>query len=201
MTPKKIQTFQDLNLLPAILRAVSKMGYERPSPIQAAAIGPVLSGRDLIGCAQTGTGKTAAFAIPILQRLEGRVNRAHRPIRALILTPTRELALQIQDNFTQYGAGLRPRSTVIFGGVGQQPQTDALQRGVDILVATPGRLNDLCNQGYADLSAIETFVLDEADRMLDMGFIHDVRRRCFSRPPCHRRSPSCPSRFCTTRCG
>ena len=176
MTPKKIQTFQDLNLLPAILRAVSKMGYERPSPIQAAAIGPVLSGRDLIGCAQTGTGKTAAFAIPILQRLEGRVNRAHRPIRALILTPTRELALQIQDNFTQYGAGLRPRSTVIFGGVGQQPQTDALQRGVDILVATPGRLNDLCNQGYADLSAIETFVLDEADRMLDMGFIHDVRK-------------------------
>lgn len=176
MTPKKIQTFQDLQLLPAIQRAVAQMGYKRPTPIQAAAIGPVLSGRDLVGCAQTGTGKTAAFAIPILQRLEGRVNRSHRPIRALILTPTRELALQIEENFTRYGAGLRSRSTVIFGGVGQQPQTEALQRGVDILVATPGRLNDLCNQGYADLSAVETFVLDEADRMLDMGFIHDVRK-------------------------
>ena len=176
MTPKMIESFEDLNLLPAILRAVSDMGYERPSPIQAAAIGPVLGGRDLIGCAQTGTGKTAAFAIPILQRLAGRVNRSHRPIRALVLTPTRELALQIQENFIRYGAGLRPRSTVIFGGVGQQPQTEALQRGVDILVATPGRLNDLCNQGYIDLSGVETFVLDEADRMLDMGFIHDVRK-------------------------
>ena len=165
-------TFQELKLLPQLLRAVDELGYVQPSPIQAQAMPPALKGRDLIGCAQTGTGKTAAFAIPILQRLEGRVNRSHRPIRALILTPTRELALQIQDNFTQYGAGLRPRSTVIFGGVGQQPQTEALQRGVDILVATPGRLNDLCNQGYADLSAIETFVLDEADRMLEIGRAH-----------------------------
>lgn len=176
MTPKKIQSFQDLRLLPAIVRAVADLGYEHPSPIQAAAIGPALSGRDLIGCAQTGTGKTAAFALPILQRLEKRVDRTHRPIRALILTPTRELALQIHENFALYGASLKPRSAVIFGGVGQQPQTEALQKGVDILVATPGRLNDLCNQGYVDLRGVETFVLDEADRMLDMGFIHDVRK-------------------------
>jgi len=176
MTSNTNITFQDLKLLPAILRAVAALGYERPSPIQAAAIGPALAGRDLIGCAQTGTGKTAAFAIPILQRLEARVDASHKPIRALVLTPTRELALQIQESFTQYGAGLRPRSAVIFGGVGQQPQVDALQKGVDILVATPGRLNDLCNQGYIDLRRIETFVLDEADRMLDMGFIHDVKK-------------------------
>ncbi len=176
MTSNNNVTFQDLNLLPAILRAVAALGYERPSPIQAAAIGPALAGRDLIGCAQTGTGKTAAFAIPILQRLEGRVDASHKPIRALVLTPTRELALQIQESFLQYGKGLHLRSTVVFGGVGQQPQVEALQKGVDILVATPGRLNDLCNQGYIDLRHIETFVLDEADRMLDMGFIHDVKK-------------------------
>ena len=169
-------TFHELNLLPALVRAVDEMGYEEPSPIQAAAIPPVLQGRDLIGCAQTGTGKTAAFAIPILQRLEGRINRSHRPIRALILTPTRELALQIKENFDLYGKHLPIRNTVIFGGVGQGPQVEALQRGVDVLVATPGRLNDLCNQGFIDLKGIETFVLDEADRMLDMGFIHDVRK-------------------------
>ncbi len=169
-------TFHELNLLPALVRAVDEMGYEEPSPIQAAAIPPVLQGRDLIGCAQTGTGKTAAFAIPILQRLEERINRSHRPIRALILTPTRELALQIKENFDLYGKHLPIRNTVIFGGVGQGPQVEALQRGVDVLVATPGRLNDLCNQGFIDLKGIETFVLDEADRMLDMGFIHDVRK-------------------------
>ncbi|MCI8525403.1 MAG: DEAD/DEAH box helicase, partial [Oscillospiraceae bacterium] len=169
-------TFESLQLMPALLRAVAEMGYEAPSPIQAAAIGPVLQGRDLIGCAQTGTGKTAAFAIPILQRLHSRADKSHKPIRALILTPTRELALQIQENFTLYGKYLDLRSTVIFGGVGQAPQVEALQRGVDILVATPGRLNDLCNQGHIDLRRIETFVLDEADRMLDMGFIHDVRK-------------------------
>ena len=169
-------TFHELNLLPALVRAVDEMGYEEPSPIQAAAIPPVLQGRDLIGCAQTGTGKTAAFAIPILQRLEGRINRSHRPIRALILTPTRELALQIKENFDLSGKHLPIRNTVIFGGVGQGPQVEALQRGVDVLVATPGRLNDLCNQGFIDLKGIETFVLDEADRMLDMGFIHDVRK-------------------------
>ena len=169
-------TFQDLQLLPQLLRAVEEMGYAAPSPIQAQAIPPVLAGRDLIGCAQTGTGKTAAFAIPILQTLQSRVDKTHRPIRALVLTPTRELALQIKENFDLYGKYLPIRNTVIFGGVGQGPQVEALQRGVDVLVATPGRLNDLCNQGHIDLTSIETFVLDEADRMLDMGFIHDVRK-------------------------
>ena len=169
-------TFQELQLLPQLLRAVNDMGYKVPSPIQAAAIPPVRDGRDLIGCAQTGTGKTAAFAIPILQRLNSRVGKTHRPIRALVLTPTRELALQIKVNFDSYGKYLSIRNTVIFGGVGQGPQVEALEKGVDVLVATPGRLNDLCNQGYIDLTGIETFVLDEADRMLDMGFIHDVKK-------------------------
>jgi len=169
-------TFQELNLLPQLLHAVDDLGYRQPSPIQAQAIPPVLAGKDLIGCAQTGTGKTAAFAIPILQRLHGHVGRKHTPIRALVLTPTRELALQIKESFDQYGKYLELRHTVIFGGVGQAPQVEALQKGVDILVATPGRLNDLCNQGFIDLAGIETFVLDEADRMLDMGFIHDVRK-------------------------
>ncbi len=169
-------TFQQLNLLPQLLKAVDELGYVQPSPIQAQAIPPVLNGRDLVGCAQTGTGKTAAFAIPVLQRLHGHVSRRHTPIRALVLTPTRELALQIKDSFDQYGKYLELRHTVIFGGVGQAPQVEALDKGVDILVATPGRLNDLCNQGHIDLSGIETFILDEADRMLDMGFIHDVRK-------------------------
>jgi len=169
-------TFQELKLLPQLLHAVDDLGYRQPSPIQEQAIPPVLEGKDLIGCAQTGTGKTAAFAIPILQRLHGRISRTHTPIRALVLTPTRELALQIKESFDQYGKYLRLRHTVIFGGVGQAPQVEALQKGVDILVATPGRLNDLCNQGFIDLAGIETFVLDEADRMLDMGFIHDVRK-------------------------
>ncbi len=169
-------TFQDLQLLPQLLRAVEDLGYEAPSPIQAQAIPPALAGRDLVGCAQTGTGKTAAFAIPILQRLNGQVGKTHTPIRALVLTPTRELALQIKESFDQYGKYLPIRHTVIFGGVGQGPQVEALQKGVDVLVATPGRLNDLCNQGFIDLTHIETFVLDEADRMLDMGFIHDVKK-------------------------
>lgn len=169
-------TFQELNLSPAVLRAVREMGYAAPTPIQAAAIGPVMAGRDLIGCAQTGTGKTAAFAIPILEGLQPRITKAHKPIRALVLTPTRELALQIKENFDQYGTYLNIRNAVIFGGVGQRPQVEALERGVDVLIATPGRLNDLCNQGHIDLSRLEVFVLDEADRMLDMGFIHDVRK-------------------------
>ena len=169
-------TFQQLHLLPQLLQAVDELGYVQPSPIQAQAIPPVLKGRDLIGCAQTGTGKTAAFAIPILQRLHEHAGKRRAPIRALVLTPTRELALQIGESFDQYGKYLKLRHTVIFGGVGQAPQVEALQKGVDILVATPGRLNDLCGQGYIDLSGIETFVLDEADRMLDMGFIHDVRK-------------------------
>ena len=174
-------TFQELNLLPQLLKAVHEMDYAEPSPIQAAAIPPVLAGRDLIGCAQTGTGKTAAFAIPILQYLDRQLKKdrrpaAKRPIRALVLTPTRELALQIKENFDLYGKYLPIRNTVIFGGVGQGPQVEALQKGVDVLTATPGRLNDLCSQGHIDLSRMEIFVLDEADRMLDMGFIHDVRK-------------------------
>lgn len=173
-------TFYDLQLLPQLLQAVEELGYTAPSPIQSEAIPPVLAGKDLIGCAQTGTGKTAAFAIPILQLLHQRNGKRPtsgvRPIRALVLTPTRELALQIKESFDQYGKYLRIHNTVIFGGVGQTPQVEALQKGVDVLVATPGRLNDLCNQGYIDLSVLDTFVLDEADRMLDMGFIHDVRR-------------------------
>lgn len=170
-------TFNELNLLPQLLRAVDELGYTAPSPIQAAAIPPVLKGRDLIGCAQTGTGKTAAFAIPILQYLQGRpVRQNPRPIRALVLTPTRELALQIKENFDLYGKHLHIRNTVIFGGVGQAPQVETLKNGVDVLVATPGRLNDLCDQGHIKLHQVEVFVLDEADRMLDMGFIHDVRK-------------------------
>jgi ATP-dependent RNA helicase RhlE len=169
--------FSDLHLNDALLRAVSAEGYDTPTPIQQQAIPYVLQGRDLIGCAQTGTGKTAAFALPILQQLMQRPARNNsRPIRVLVLSPTRELASQIAENFTGYGRNTRIRTQVIFGGVGQKPQTDALRRLPDVLVATPGRLLDLIGQGYIDLRALEIFVLDEADRMLDMGFIHDVRR-------------------------
>ncbi len=167
--------FRDLGLTAPILKALTQAGYTDPTPIQRKAIPPALAGRDVLGCAQTGTGKTCAFAAPILQRLSGPMPRP-RVIRALILTPTRELAIQIQDSFTAYGRNLPLRSAVIFGGVGQQPQVDAIRRGLDILVATPGRLLDLHGQGLLDLSRIEIFVLDEADRMLDMGFIHDVKR-------------------------
>ena len=164
--------FDDLNLISPLLSAVRDMGYDEPTPIQRETIPPVLAGRDVLGCAQTGTGKTAAFALPILQRLhqERKQHAGRRTIRALILTPTRELALQIFENFESYGKNLPLRSCVIFGGVGQQPQVEALARGVDILVATPGRLNDLIGQGHITLEHIEIFVLDEADRMLDMGF-------------------------------
>ena len=169
-------TFEELNLSAPLLRAVQEAGYETPSPIQAAAIPPVLSGRDLMGCAQTGTGKTAAFALPMLDRLTANAPRKKGAIRALILTPTRELALQIGESFDAYGKYLKLRSTVIFGGVGQAPQVEALKKGVDILIACPGRLNDLIGQGFIDLSNLEIFVLDEADRMLDMGFVHDVKK-------------------------
>ena len=169
-------TFNELNLSVPVLRAVAQAGYESPSPIQAAAIPPVLAGRDLMGCAQTGTGKTAAFALPMLDRLTASAPRKKGAIRALILTPTRELALQIGESFEAYGKYLTLRSTVIFGGVGQAPQVAALKKGVDILIACPGRLNDLVGQGLLDLSNIEIFVLDEADRMLDMGFVHDVKK-------------------------
>ena len=169
-------TFNELNLSAPLLKAVSEAGYENPSPIQASAIPPVLEGRDLMGCAQTGTGKTAAFALPMLDRLSAAAPRKKGAIRALILTPTRELALQIGESFAAYGKYLKLRSTVIFGGVGQTPQVEAIKKGVDILIACPGRLNDLIGQGYIDLANVEVFVLDEADRMLDMGFVHDVKK-------------------------
>ena len=169
-------TFNELNLSAPVLRAVAQAGYESPSPIQAAAIPPVLAGRDLMGCAQTGTGKTAAFALPMLDRLSASAPRRKGAVRALILTPTRELALQIGESFDAYGKYLKLRSTVIFGGVGQAPQVEAIRKGVDILIACPGRLNDLIGQGHIDLSNLEVFVLDEADRMLDMGFVHDVKK-------------------------
>ncbi len=171
-------TFEELNLEEPLLRALKEEGYKAPTPIQEQSIPHSLKGRDLLACAQTGTGKTAAFALPILQRLHNeRLNRSQvRPIRALILTPTRELAIQIEESFKAYGRHIHLRKLVIFGGVGQAPQVEALKKGVDILVATPGRLLDLMNQGFISLKDIEVFVLDEADRMLDMGFIHDVRR-------------------------
>lgn len=169
--------FQDLNLIEPILRSLQEEGYDTPTPIQQQSIPHSIEGRDLLACAQTGTGKTAAFAIPILQRLNAKY--AAQPanhIKTLILTPTRELAIQIGESFTAYGRHLKLRNFVVFGGVGQKPQEDALRRGVDILIATPGRLLDLMNQGFVSLQKLEIFVLDEADRMLDMGFIHDVKR-------------------------
>ena len=168
-------TFQTLGLCAPILTALEEHGYERPSPIQEKAIPPALAGRDVLGCAQTGTGKTCAFAAPIFQRLRASRVQGH-PLRALILTPTRELAIQIEESFLAYGKHLPLRCAVIFGGVGQNPQVEALGRGVDILVATPGRLMDLYQQGFVKLDQLEIFVLDEADRMLDMGFIHDVKK-------------------------
>lgn len=171
-------TFDSLHIIPSILEALHQEGYTQPTPIQAQAIPPALRGRDVLGCAQTGTGKTAAFAIPILQNLHlheaaGPINKG---IKALIVTPTRELAIQINDSLSAYGKNLRMKHQVIFGGVSQVPQTQALQRGVDILVATPGRLLDLMQQGFISLQQVQILVLDEADRMLDMGFIHDVKK-------------------------
>lgn len=165
--------FNELSLTPALLRNVAASGYSVPTPIQAATIPLVLKGRDVLGCAKTGTGKTAAFALPMLQRLSAHPGAG---IRALILTPTRELAQQIYDNFVQYGKTLPVRCAVVFGGVNQNAQVEALKAGVQVLIACPGRLLDLMNQGFVQLDRIEIFVLDEADRMLDMGFIHDVRR-------------------------
>lgn len=170
--------FKELNLIEPILKALDTEGYTQPTPIQEQSIPTILQGKDLLGCAQTGTGKTAAFAIPLLQLLyQKHLNtKINKNIKALILTPTRELAIQIEESFKAYGRNLNLRHLVIFGGVGQQAQTDALKKGVDILVATPGRLLDLMNQGFISLNTIELFVLDEADRMLDMGFIHDVKK-------------------------
>ncbi|MBX2973699.1 MAG: DEAD/DEAH box helicase, partial [Flavobacteriales bacterium] len=170
-------TFNDLGLIEPILKALQEEGYTHPTPIQEQAIPHLIQGRDLLGCAQTGTGKTAAFAIPILQTQHAKGPQgAKRKIKTLILTPTRELAIQIGESFAAYGRNLQQKHTVIFGGVGQKPQTDALQRGVDTVVATPGRLLDLMQQGFVHLNDLEIFVLDEADRMLDMGFIHDVKK-------------------------
>ncbi len=171
-------TFQELNLIEPILKALKAEGYENPTPIQAQAIPIVLKRKDLLGCAQTGTGKTAAFAIPILQLLEedARAEKGKITIKTLILTPTRELAIQIGDSFRSYGKFTSQKCTVIFGGVSQKAQTDTLRAGVDILIATPGRLLDLMNQGFVDLRHLRIFVLDEADRMLDMGFVHDVKK-------------------------
>lgn len=169
--------FTDLNIIEPILQSLKKEGYVNPTPIQQQAIPIVLKGTDLLGCAQTGTGKTAAFAIPILQLLNAHPPTDHKKkIRSLIVTPTRELAIQIGESFKTYGKHLKLTSTVIFGGVNQSSQVAALHRGVDILIATPGRLLDLMNQRHLTLKDIEIFVLDEADRMLDMGFIHDVKK-------------------------
>ncbi len=170
--------FTELKVIPPILKALEKENYKVPTPIQEKAIPYILEGRDLLGCAQTGTGKTAAFAIPTLQLLsEDRQSRsADRNIKALIVTPTRELALQIYESFCTYGKYTKLKYCVVFGGVSQKPQEEKLQQGVDILVATPGRLNDLIGQGYVDLKHIKILILDEADRMLDMGFINDVKK-------------------------
>jgi len=170
-------TFENLEIIEPLMRALNHEGYSTPTPIQQQAIPVILNNHDILGCAQTGTGKTAAFSIPILQNIyKSEKNGKKRVLKALILAPTRELALQISESFASYGRYTDLKHTVIFGGVGQRPQTDALRKGVEILVATPGRLLDLMGQGYVDLRNIEFFVLDEADRMLDMGFIHDIQR-------------------------
>jgi ATP-dependent RNA helicase RhlE len=173
-------TFDELNLAPALLDAVREQGYDTPTPIQAEAIPAVLAGHDLLAGAQTGTGKTAAFTLPMLQRLqdgwEAPKRGLARPVRALVLAPTRELAAQVEESVKTYGKHLKLKSAAIFGGVGMNPQIDKLSKGVDILVATPGRLLDLADQGHLDLSQVQMLVLDEADRMLDMGFIHDVKK-------------------------
>ena len=172
--------FEELNLAPALLKAVLEQGYETPTPIQAQAIPAVLAGHDLLAGAQTGTGKTAAFTLPMLHRLSQSAAPKNKfggkGIRALVLTPTRELAAQVEESVREYGKYLDINSTVVFGGVGMNPQIDRIKRGVDILVATPGRLLDLQQQGFLDLSTVQVLVLDEADRMLDMGFIHDIKR-------------------------
>jgi ATP-dependent RNA helicase RhlE len=169
--------FKLLNIINPILKALQEEGYSVPTPIQKQAIPIVLNGSDLLGCAQTGTGKTAAFAIPILQLLTiNQANEKKRKIRSLIVTPTRELAIQIDESFKAYGRHTSIKSTVVFGGVNQNPQVEAIKGGIDVLIATPGRLLDLLNQGIMNLRDIQIFVLDEADRMLDMGFIHDIKR-------------------------
>jgi ATP-dependent RNA helicase RhlE len=171
-------TFKELKLIPSILKALRDEEYETPTTIQAKSIPLILNREDVLGSAQTGTGKTAAFAIPIIQHLSnGKHNpTSKRKISTLVITPTRELAIQIGESFTTYGKYTKVNNTVVFGGVSQGPQTNILKRGVDVLVATPGRLLDLMNQGYISLRDVKYFVLDEADRMLDMGFINDIKK-------------------------
>lgn len=170
-------TFSELQLIPQLLEALKANNYIMPTPIQEKAIPHILQGKDIFGCAQTGTGKTAAFALPILQLIKTNKNSSNKPvIQALILAPTRELALQISDSFTAYGKNLGLKHTTVFGGVSQKAQTNALQKGIDVLIATPGRLLDLMNQGFIKLNMVNYFVLDEADRMLDMGFINDIKK-------------------------
>ncbi|HLO91390.1 MAG TPA: DEAD/DEAH box helicase, partial [Lentimicrobium sp.] len=170
-------TFENLNIIAPILQALITKGYTEPTPIQEKVIPHMLKGADVFGTAQTGTGKTAAFAIPILQKLyTGQTSQRGSAIRALVMAPTRELAQQISDSFTDYGRGLKLKHTVIYGGVSQNPQTETLRKGIDILIATPGRLLDLINQGFIKLGSIEYFILDEADHMLDMGFLPDIKR-------------------------
>jgi ATP-dependent RNA helicase RhlE len=174
---RKCMSFEKLQLIAPLLRTVRGQGYTTPTPIQERAIPAVMEGKDLMGCAQTGTGKTAAFALPIIQNLlQAPRSKGRRPIRVLVVTPTRELAVQVANSFATYGRNTPLRHVVIYGGVGQVPQVKALQRGVDIVVATPGRLLDLVGQGHVHLNKVENLVLDEADRMLDMGFIPDIRR-------------------------
>lgn len=178
------KTFSELNLIDPLKVALEEAGYTKPTPIQAQAIPALLSGQDLLGCAQTGTGKTAAFALPILHNLAQFHKKPNpRHTRVLVLTPTRELAIQVHESFTIYGKNLRLKTAVIFGGVGQTPQVRAMSLGVDVLVATPGRLLDLIDQGFVKLTSLEVFVLDEADRMLDMGFIHDIKKILKLLPP------------------
>ncbi|MBC7412811.1 MAG: DEAD/DEAH box helicase [Bacteroidia bacterium] len=170
-------TFAELNLIKPLLTALTKKGYESPSPIQEKSIPHILQGKDIFGCAQTGTGKTAAFALPILQLMEqNKKPNQRKEIKALILAPTRELAIQISENFKEYGENLGFSHAIVFGGVSQFHQVAHIKKGIDILIATPGRLLDLMNQGYIKIHAVEYFVLDEADRMLDMGFINDMKK-------------------------
>ncbi len=169
-------SFSNLNLITPLLEVLNELKYSKPTPVQEQSIPIVLAGRDIFGCAQTGTGKTAAFALPILQHISLKKQKPGNHIKALVLAPTRELALQIGQSFSEYGRKLPYRNVVLFGGVSQVNQTNALKNGVDILIATPGRLLDLMNQGFIDLKHIEYFVLDEADRMLDMGFINDIKK-------------------------
>jgi ATP-dependent RNA helicase RhlE len=184
LTQKSTKTFSELNLIEPLKKALSEAGYTHPTPIQAEAIPSLLEGKDLLGCAQTGTGKTAAFALPILHRLvETNKKAIPKHTRVLVLTPTRELAIQVHESFATYGKNLNLKYAVVYGGVGQTPQVKAVAHGVDVLVATPGRLMDLIEQGFIKLSGLEVFVLDEADRMLDMGFIHDIKKVLKLLPP------------------